>query len=112
MTDRLTACEQLLLAASSFQGPFALTDLIVAAWERDKDFWGLRGREEDFPDSNKVHVLMARNHGPLRLGLMYPPPRHYVLGGRGTRMYALTTAGLAKVAEIRAALNGIPGGVA
>lgn len=53
-----TAPEKILLAASQLenkgQSPFSAEALIVASWKENQRTFGLKGYEEQYPDSNKV----------------------------------------------------------
>src|SRR6185312_677689 len=51
---------QLLLAAVDCSGgdtekTFTFEELLVAAWKRDNQSWGLRGFESAYPDSERIH---------------------------------------------------------
>lgn len=57
---RVDLRQQLLLAAleCSSADPnqtFSSEELLIAAWKRDPASWGLRGYEEEHPDSNRIH---------------------------------------------------------
>jgi hypothetical protein len=54
----LTVVEKILLAAHELeergQSPFTAEQLIVKAWEMDRDLFGLQGYSSRYPDSNRV----------------------------------------------------------
>ncbi len=72
---------------------FAMEDLVVWAWKREKQTWGLRGYEEIFPDSDKIQKELGSRgvglKGVLDLGW---------LDRVGKRVYRLTSVGLATFA--------------
>jgi hypothetical protein len=73
---------------------FTAEDLLLAAWARDKAEWGLRGHENEHPDSEKIYKELDRvsvkgknvRGGLVGLGLLERIRQ---------RTYRLTTAGLA-----------------
>jgi hypothetical protein len=75
---------------------FTMEDLIVCAWRKDKHTWGLRGYEDEFPDSDKLQKEIGRRGvgqpGMVDLGLLQRV---------GKRIYRLTPAGLAVANTIR-----------
>jgi hypothetical protein len=88
---------QLLLAAVDCSGgdttkTFTFEELLVAAWKRDNQSWGLRGFEAQYPDSERIHrELDSRGNeskGLVELG--------WVEKVRA-RVYQLTLKGLAEV---------------
>lgn len=89
-----TNAEVVLLAAREFAdvcegGRVPQTGLIVRAWGLDRSRLGLDGFEEQFPDSNKIIVLlvqMCREGGGRYDGTLYRPAQ---------RSYALTPKGIA-----------------
>lgn len=73
--NELTASQQILIAASDLatQGKVEFTewDLTVAAWKRNKNRFGCRGYEDDYPDHKRVMMeIMSREKkdSPLRQG--------------------------------------------
>ncbi len=54
----MTIVEKILLAARDLEGEkngsFTAEDLIVKAWELDRDAFGLQGYADRFPDSNRI----------------------------------------------------------
>jgi hypothetical protein len=92
--------QQLLLAAQEFSGgdcekTFTLEDLVVSAWKRDKQAWGLRGYEEHYPDCDKINKEMS-SRGKGQKGLVDLGFFAIVRG----RVYRLTPAGLAAAASL------------
>lgn len=83
-----TLPEKILLAASlleeSGQSPFSAEALIVNAWRRYPRTFGLKGFEEQFPDSNKVLAGIMGEKGLPRRGWMTKV---------GQKLYALTRDG-------------------
>jgi hypothetical protein len=89
---------QLLLAALECSGgdvatTFTAEDMLISAWERNKSTWGLRGHEEEHPDSEKIFKeLNSRgNSGLVGQGLL-EQVRPLV--------FRLTPAGLAAASEL------------
>jgi hypothetical protein len=84
----LTVVEKILLAAHGLeeigQSPFTAEQLIVKAWEMDRDLFGLQGYASRYPDSNRVLTNIMGRKG---------------LAGRGwiervaEKKYQLTAAG-------------------
>src|SRR5438309_4629500 len=83
-----TVPEKILLAASHLeeqgQSPFSAEALIVAAWQKFPRTFGLKGYEEQYPDSNKVLAGMMGEKGLPGRGWMVKV---------GQRLYALTRDG-------------------
>src|SRR5262245_47549600 len=69
-----TLPEKILLAASLLeeggQSPFSAEALIVSAWRKYPRTFGLKGFEEQFPDSNKVLSGIMGEKGLPRRGWM------------------------------------------
>ena len=94
--------EKVLLAALEFTGgdlrkSFTAEDLLMKAWERDPLSWGLRGYEQQHPDSEKIRVEIDRANvkgGMVGLGLFEKVRQ---------RTYRLTPAGLLAASEIKEA---------
>jgi hypothetical protein len=92
--------QQILLAAfecseGDLKKTFTSEDLLVHAWERDKLAWGLRGFEDNHPDSNKIVKELdahAGKQGIVGQGLLEKVHR---------RVYRLTPAGIAAASELR-----------
>jgi hypothetical protein len=83
-----TLPEKILLAASHLeeqgQSPFSAEALIVAAWQKYPRTFGLKGYEEQHPDSNKVLAGIMGEKGL---------PRRGWLAKVGQKLYALTREG-------------------
>jgi len=91
--DRLSITEKLLLAAYELEkngrSPFSAEDLVVSAWQKFPDAFGLAGyRNNDgslaYPDSNRVFAEIMGSK-PIR--------KRGFLKKVGTKMYQLTEAG-------------------
>jgi hypothetical protein len=100
---RIPLRQQVLLAAleccgGNFEKIFTAEDLLLAAWARDKVEWGLRGHEQEHPDSEKIYKELDRvsvkgknvRGGLVGLGLLERIRQ---------RTYRLTTAGLALASQ-------------
>ena len=84
---------QLLLAAVQCSGgetgrTFTFEELLVAAWKQDRSSWGLRGFENDYPDSERIHRELdsrgKNSKGLVELGwLDKVRPRIYRLNLKG-----------------------------
>jgi len=92
--------EQVLVAAlecseGSCQKEFTFEDLLVSAWKKDKQAWGLRGYEQDHPDGEKMHREVdsrgGANKGIVALGFLEKVQ---------PRIYRLTTSGLAAASNL------------
>jgi hypothetical protein len=68
------------------EATFTAEDLLLEAWRRDSNTWGLRGHESEYPDSERLHAELRRAHADGDIEPM------------STRQYRLTPAGLAKIA--------------
>jgi hypothetical protein len=83
-----TLPEKILLAASLLeeggQSPFSAEALIVSAWRKYPRTFGLKGFEEQFPDSNKVLAGIMGEKGLPRRGWMVKV---------GQKLYSLTRDG-------------------
>jgi hypothetical protein len=89
--NNLAACtlpEKILLAAGHLeelgQSPFTAEALIVSAWQKYPRTFGLKGFEEQYPDSNKVLSGIMGEKGLPRRGWMVKV---------GQKMYTLTRDG-------------------
>jgi hypothetical protein len=94
MSARNDLKDQILLAALACSGgdlskTFTFEELLVEAWKRDPQAWGLRGFESEHPDSERIHrELDSRgkgNKGVVAQG---------ALEKAGARVYRLTAKGL------------------
>lgn len=83
-----TLPEKILLAASTLedrgQSPFSAEALIVSAWQKYPRTFGLKGFEEQYPDSNKVLAMIMGEKGLPGRGWMAKV---------GQKQYALTRDG-------------------
>src|SRR3954469_12161510 len=83
-----TLPEKILLAAQSLeeagQSPFSAEALIVSAWQKYPRTFGLKGYEEQYPDSNKVLSGIMGERGLPRRGWMTQV---------GQKLYSLTRDG-------------------
>lgn len=63
----MTIIEKILLAAYSLErsgiSPFTAEQLVIKAWEMDKDLFGLQGYADKYPDSNRVLTNIMGNKG-------------------------------------------------
>lgn len=102
-SQRIGLRQQVLLAALDCSGGdlnkvFTAEELLLAAWRRDRSAWGLRGHEQEHPDSEKIYKEIDRvsvggrnvRGGLVGLGL-FQQIRH--------RTYRLTPAGMAVASE-------------
>jgi hypothetical protein len=75
-----------------------MEELVVWAWERDNNTWGLRGYESKFPDSDKLQKELgsrgAGMKGVIDMGWLQRV---------GRRVYRVTSAGLATYAGLEPA---------
>lgn len=91
--------QQLLLAAAELSGgdsqrTFTAEELLVHAWKKDNQAWGLRGFEPYHPDSSKFFKetdAHAGKQGIVREGLLEKVHR---------RVYRITAAGLAAASRL------------
>jgi hypothetical protein len=92
-----TLPEKILLAASALeeQGntPFSAEALIVSAWQKYPRTFGLKGFEEQYPDSNKVLAMIMGEKGLPGRGWMAKV---------GQKQYALTRDGKHVVRKLMA----------
>jgi hypothetical protein len=92
--------QQVLLAAFECSDgdpdkTFTAEELLVHAWKNDKLAWGLRGFEDQFPDSDKIFKELdahAGKQGIVGQGLLQKVHQ---------RVYRLTPAGLAEAGALR-----------
>jgi len=88
--------QQILLAALECSGgdcqkTFTMEQLLVCAWKKDQQAWGLRGFEADYPDSDKIQKEIG-TRGPGQEGVVDMG----WLERADRRVYRITTAGLAE----------------
>ena len=83
-----TVPEKILLAAFQLeeqgQSPFSAETLIVAAWQKFPDTFGLKGYSDQYPDSNKVLSSIMGQKGLANRGW---------LAKMGEKLYSLTGDG-------------------
>lgn len=83
-----TVPEKILLAAFQLeetgQSPFSAEALIVAAWQKYPNSFGLKGFADQYPDSNKVLTSIMGEKGLARKGW---------LAKMGQKLYSLTRDG-------------------
>jgi len=81
-----TAAEKILLSAFQLeergQSPFSAEALIVTSWREYPRSFGLKGYEDQFPDSNRVLSCIMGERGLARRGW---------LGKMGQKLYNLTS---------------------
>jgi hypothetical protein len=73
---RYTAAQVILLAADDLMAQggseFSEWDLTIAAWNRDRNRFGLRGYAQNHPDHKRVmmEIMGRKPQNPILLGLM------------------------------------------
>jgi hypothetical protein len=91
-----TVSEMILLAAAELeekgQSPFSAEALVVAAWQKFPDTFGLKGFAEQYPDSNKVLASIMGQKGLARRAW---------LAKMGQKRYALTREGRQAARHLR-----------
>lgn len=91
--------QQILLAAAELsdddlQKTVTAEELLVTAWKKDRQAWGLRGFEDSFPDSSKLFKELdahAGKQGIVGEGLLEKVHR---------RVFRLTPTGLAEASAL------------
>lgn len=87
MPKRLSLDEEVLLAASDFesndQPTFTAEDLVIAAWKKFPDSFGMEGHPQ-YPDSNRVYTKLMGKKGLVGRGW---------LAKVGEKRYQLSEAG-------------------
>ena len=73
------------LSKGDIHNKFTAEELLVQVWKEDKPAFGLRGYENDHPDSNNLYTKLMGKSGLVRLGY---------LKKIGEKTYTLTEAGL------------------
>jgi hypothetical protein len=96
MNQTLTNTEKMLLAAVNLSGGslernFTAEELSVVAWRRDKTTFGLRGYENEYPDSNKLFKSIDSQLGLVVKGFITKV---------GDRTFQLTAGGLAAASQL------------
>jgi len=98
----LSVSDKLLLAANELEGngkrPFSAEDLVVAAWRKFPDTFGLAGHRDIqgrlcYPDSNRVFAETMGSKPVRKRGLLIKV---------GTKMYQLTEAGRERARQLSA----------
>lgn len=75
---KVTKNDILLLVASKLPQPFPVEALTVAAWEFDKNKFGLAGYEQQYPHHNAVLCAIMGSNGLVKQGkLVRVSPGHY-----------------------------------
>jgi hypothetical protein len=102
MATALRVHEKLLLAAADLEDAgkplFSAEDLVVAAWERDADTFGLAGYPDEetgkprFPNSNRVFAEIMGSKPIRQQGLLVKT---------GTKMFRLTETGRRRADALR-----------
>ena len=90
--SELTVPAMLILAANEIEAsgvsPFSAEALVVAAWQKFPDRFGLAGYVERYPDSNKVLASLMGEKGMVRRGwLVRTASKRYALTAAGRRVY-------------------------
>src|SRR5262245_43849117 len=99
--EDLSIIDRILLAASEIQrerSSFAAEDLVVAAWVRFPEAFGLQGYSEKYPDSNRILSKIMGKESTLR--------KKGYLEKVGPKRYRLTETGRLRVAELNPAKPG------
>ena len=96
--NTITECtvpEKILLAAFQLEeqghSPFSAETLIVSAWQKYPSTFGLKGYDEQFPDSNKVLASIMGEKGLARRGW---------LTKMGQKLYSLSQEGRVAVRRL------------
>src|SRR6266480_359935 len=97
MNQTLTNAEKVLLAAvdlchGRLDHNFTAEELSVAAWEKDKASFGLRGFENVYPDSNKLFKSIDSQGGLVVKGFIQKV---------GDRTFRLTAGGITAASRIQ-----------
>ncbi len=100
--SEISLSDKVLLAALECSGgevkkSFTAEALLVAAWKADKHAFGLRGLEEEYPDSNKLYTKLDGKDGLVAKGL---------LRAEGERTLQITEAGLGRALTLSRNLSG------
>lgn len=93
--DKLTIAERILLAAKDLQSTgrfFTAEALVVRAWKKFPDHFGLQGYSDQYPDSNRVLTKIMGKTSPLR--------QKGWISKIGTKEYRLTEVGAINAEEI------------
>lgn len=96
MNESLTLTEKVLLAAvecakGTAASTFTAEALAVQAWKMDRNAFGLRGFESEYPDSNKIFKSIDSKGGLVAKAL---------ISKVGDRTFTVTPAGFAKATAL------------
>src|SRR5437667_8128714 len=96
MDPTLTNAEKVLLAAVALcaghsDRSFTAEELSVNAWQQDKASFGLRGYENDYPDSNKLFKSIDSKGGLVAKGFIVKV---------GDRTFRLAAGGIAAASRL------------
>jgi hypothetical protein len=93
----LTVSQKILLAASRLedqgQSPFTAEALTVACWKESPRTFGLKGYDDQFPDSNKVLTCIMGERGLARRGWLVK---------LGQKLYSLSRQGKEEAKRVMA----------
>ncbi len=88
MSKELSLDEKVLLAAhdleKNLKTPFSAEDLVIAAWKKFPDAFGLEGYGDQYPDSNRVFTKIMGDKGLRGRGWLFKV---------GEKLYQLSEAG-------------------
>ncbi|MGA2623156.1 MAG: hypothetical protein ABSF91_04820 [Bacteroidota bacterium] len=88
MSKELSLDEKVLLAAydleKNHKTPFSAEDLVIAAWKKFPDAFGLEGHGDEYPDSNRVFTKIMGDKGLRGRGWLLKV---------GEKLYQLSEAG-------------------
>jgi hypothetical protein len=65
---KLTRNDLILLAAKKLANPFTEEQLVVAAWQLDKEKFGLAGYHGFYPNNNLVKLQLMGKNGLVKRG--------------------------------------------
>lgn len=108
MAKELSLDEKVLLAAYELEDnkvPFTAEDLVLAAWKKFPDAFGLEGYGAQFPDSNRVFTKIMGKRGLKGKGwLLKAGEKLYQLSDAG-RLYAKSILGEESSSSLRSTLD-------
>lgn len=109
LESQLTAAQEILLGAADLdrqnKAEFSEWDLTVATWKRDKNRFGCRGYETQYPDHKRVMMEImggSKKDNPMRRGwIERTRPNHYRMTdiGRATADRLRSTTGEAGASQ-------------
>lgn len=93
----LSLNDKILIAALKLSGgdirsEFTAETLLIEVWAGDKSAFGLRGYEDNYPDSNNLYVKLMGKKSLVRLGYLKKV---------GEKTYTLTEAGLSVASSLK-----------